>query len=50
MLVMKLWITEKKKFHTVVVRNYWKGYFLFGVLPLYIELMKAEYPLGYDRR
>jgi hypothetical protein len=41
MIVMKLWKTQKYG-----MRGYeklWKGWFLFGIIPLYIENYKTIY-------
>lgn len=50
MIVKKLWTTNaKKKYfhfegHLYGERTrHWKGYFLFGIVPLYVECLKSVY-------
>jgi len=48
MIVKKSWYTIKRdekgiKSYPVTVRRSWRGYFLFGFIPLYIEQIAIDF-------
>lgn len=51
MIIMKIWTTEKRKpFGFIYERTsyscrsrHWKGWFLFGIIPLYVANVKTVY-------
>jgi len=42
MIIEKMWFTKEHKYNMLVTRKTWKGWFLFGIIPLYIKMMKIE--------
>lgn len=43
MIVHKMWKTTVYNGTTLTGKRYWEGWFLFGILPLYIQNTKNEY-------
>lgn len=40
MVVDKMWFTEERKNGRLINRKTWRGWFLFGIIPLYIQMQK----------
>lgn len=39
MIIEKMWTTEKYKYGFLIVSKTWRGWFLFGIIPLYIKMI-----------
>ena len=45
MIVERMWFTEQKSntiSPTLDCRKTWRGWFLFGIIPLYVKMIKIE--------
>lgn len=42
MIIEKMWFTEERRYYRLTSRKTWRGWFLFGIIPLYIKMTKLE--------
>jgi hypothetical protein len=42
MLIHRIWKTQRLEAHVVTETRFVEGWFLFGVIPLYIRTLKLE--------